>query len=59
MRIGCININTIGYADDTVLIAKTEDKLLRLLDSLKRMIQIVQIKIRYQQIRSDRSNREK
>ena len=35
IRIGGININNIRYADDTVLIAETEEKLLSLVDSLK------------------------
>ena len=35
IRIGGININNIRYADDTVLIADTEEKLLRLVDSWK------------------------
>ena len=34
IRIGGININNIRYADDTVLIADTEEKLQRLVDSL-------------------------
>ena len=35
IRIGGINVENIRYADDMVLIADTEEKLLRLVDSLK------------------------
>ena len=45
MKVGGMNINNIRYADDTVLIADTEEKLQRLVDRLDEECRGVGLKI--------------